>query len=151
MLLELEVDTDDKTDPSYGVVLFLILSAAEAVCAILCASAPVVGPQVFKEYKAHHNSTPKHTTTGASSKLATVSTSSKRFHKLSGESGDLSSDETQILPDQVQDTQHAIPLNSVNIETPARARSSQPGDDEIVVKSEVYVTRAEDSNMYNAM
>ena len=64
-IVELEVDTDDKNDPSCkyisillarcrtslandadldGVVRFLILSAAEAVCAILCASLPVVVP-----------------------------------------------------------------------------------------------------------
>ena len=124
-------------------VIFLILSAAEAVCAITCASLPVVGPQIFKEYRAHHTSSGhKRTTTSNSTKLATKSNSGKGFHKLGGDSGELS-DETQIIPPELaQDTQNAIPLSTTNVETPAHAVN--PIDDRIVVKSEVLVTRGED-------
>ncbi|KAL8714471.1 MAG: hypothetical protein Q9220_001804 [cf. Caloplaca sp. 1 TL-2023] len=50
-IVQLFEDTDDKTDPSYGVVIFLILSVAEEVCAILCGSLPVVFPILYQQYK----------------------------------------------------------------------------------------------------
>ncbi|QUC21574.1 uncharacterized protein UV8b_05817 [Ustilaginoidea virens] len=50
-IVELNIDTDDKVDPSYGVVIFLILSAATEVAAVVCACMPVIGPQAWKYYK----------------------------------------------------------------------------------------------------
>lgn len=71
-IVDLEVDTDDKSGPSCkrvlnfgrhcdtrstndndlkGVAVFLILSVAEEVCAIICGSLPVVIPQLFREFK----------------------------------------------------------------------------------------------------
>ncbi|KAK2603666.1 hypothetical protein QQS21_004139 [Conoideocrella luteorostrata] len=58
-IVELNFDTDDKIDPSYGVVIFLILSAATEVAAVVCASMPVIGPQVLRHYLPHsHPSDP---------------------------------------------------------------------------------------------
>lgn len=78
-IIELMLDTDDKVDPSCelasllssfkfvlplshlllffaryktdGVVIFLILSAATEVAAMVCACVPVAGPHLFSEYK----------------------------------------------------------------------------------------------------
>ncbi|OTB11375.1 hypothetical protein K445DRAFT_26733 [Daldinia sp. EC12] len=50
-VLVLLLDTDDKTDPSYGVAVFLILTAAEETVAVVCASLPVIVPQLVKRYK----------------------------------------------------------------------------------------------------
>jgi hypothetical protein len=52
-IIELTIDTDDKIDPSYGVVVFLALSAATEVAAIICSCLPVIVPQAFKEYKSY--------------------------------------------------------------------------------------------------
>lgn len=73
----MEVDTDDQRDPSCkhvpkdiqsstarltngdaldGVVVFLILSVAEEVCAIICASLPVVIPQFVRGYRSKRSS-----------------------------------------------------------------------------------------------
>ncbi|KAI1805748.1 hypothetical protein F4811DRAFT_514219 [Daldinia bambusicola] len=51
-VLVLLLETDDKTDPSYGVAVFLILTAAEETLAIVCASLPVIVPQMAKKFKA---------------------------------------------------------------------------------------------------
>ncbi|KAL2164995.1 hypothetical protein VTH06DRAFT_291 [Thermothelomyces fergusii] len=50
-IMNLLLDTDDKTDPSYGVANFLILTAAEETCAVACACLPVIGPQVYRHLK----------------------------------------------------------------------------------------------------
>ncbi|KAK5996345.1 hypothetical protein PT974_01679 [Cladobotryum mycophilum] len=52
-IIELGVDTDDKVDPSYGIVMFLILSAATEVAAIVCASLPIINPELLKQYEHH--------------------------------------------------------------------------------------------------
>ncbi|KAI9687604.1 MAG: hypothetical protein M1822_002214 [Bathelium mastoideum] len=50
------VDTDDKNDPSYGVVTFLILSASTEVTGVICACLPVILPTLMKAYKHGRNS-----------------------------------------------------------------------------------------------
>ncbi|KAI1775690.1 hypothetical protein F4818DRAFT_457881 [Hypoxylon cercidicola] len=47
-ILALLIDTDDKTDPSYGVAVFLILTAAEETTAVVCACLPVIVPQLVR-------------------------------------------------------------------------------------------------------
>ncbi|KAI0845762.1 hypothetical protein F5Y00DRAFT_255076 [Daldinia vernicosa] len=55
-VLVLLLDTDDKTDPSYGVAVFLILTAAEETTAVVCASLPVIVPQLVRRFKARTGS-----------------------------------------------------------------------------------------------
>lgn len=50
-ILDLILDTDDKKDPSWGVAIFLILTAAIETAAVVCACLPVIGPQLIKAYK----------------------------------------------------------------------------------------------------
>ncbi|KAI0378280.1 hypothetical protein F5Y04DRAFT_291085 [Hypomontagnella monticulosa] len=50
-VLVLLLDTDDATDPSYGVAVFLVLTAAEETLAVVCACVPVLVPQLVKSYK----------------------------------------------------------------------------------------------------
>ncbi|KAI0882499.1 uncharacterized protein GGS22DRAFT_195771 [Annulohypoxylon maeteangense] len=52
-ILALIIDTDDKTDPSYGVAIFLILTATEETTAVVCACLPVIFPQVAREFRNH--------------------------------------------------------------------------------------------------
>ncbi|KAL8953123.1 MAG: hypothetical protein Q9222_001006 [Ikaeria aurantiellina] len=78
-IVQLFVDTDDKTDPSYGVVIFLILSVAEEVCAILCGSLPVVFPVLYQQYK----NRPTKSSPSSSSQRKSNSNSTSRFTKFS--------------------------------------------------------------------
>ncbi|KAJ8133462.1 hypothetical protein O1611_g170 [Lasiodiplodia mahajangana] len=50
-ILALNLNTDDKDDTSYGVVLFLILTAAEETTAVVCACLPVVAPRLYQKFK----------------------------------------------------------------------------------------------------
>ncbi|KAI1460857.1 hypothetical protein F4805DRAFT_477974 [Annulohypoxylon moriforme] len=50
-ILALLIDTDDKTDPSYGVTIFLILTAAEETTAVVCACLPVIFPQIVRKLR----------------------------------------------------------------------------------------------------
>ncbi|XXG95046.1 hypothetical protein Hte_001306 [Hypoxylon texense] len=50
-ILALLIDTDDKTDPSYGVAVFLILTAAEETTAVVCACLPVIVPQLVRMFR----------------------------------------------------------------------------------------------------
>ncbi|KAI1125180.1 hypothetical protein F5Y10DRAFT_284448 [Nemania abortiva] len=50
-ILALNLNTDDKNDTSYGVTLFLILTAAEETTAVVCACLPVVVPRLYKKFK----------------------------------------------------------------------------------------------------
>lgn len=64
---------------------------------------------------------------------------------MTGGSGELSEDVTQILPpEHVQDSPHAIPLNTVNVETSEddKFAGGRGEGGNIVVRSEVRVTRA---------
>ncbi|OTB04275.1 hypothetical protein M426DRAFT_11654 [Hypoxylon sp. CI-4A] len=54
-ILELLVDTDDKGDTSYGVAVFLILTAAEETTAVVCACVPVIIPQLYKVFKGNNS------------------------------------------------------------------------------------------------
>ncbi|KAL8820590.1 MAG: hypothetical protein Q9191_007482 [Dirinaria sp. TL-2023a] len=85
-IVELFVDTDDSTDPSYGVVIFLILSAAEEVCAILCGSLPVVLPILYQQYKSWRHSQPSN------------SSSSRRRYKLNSGGSGLTKLSTVVVP-----------------------------------------------------
>ncbi|KAI0448291.1 hypothetical protein F5B21DRAFT_510312 [Xylaria acuta] len=50
-ILALNLNTDDKDDTSYGVVTFLILTAAEETTAVVCACLPVVAPRLFRKFR----------------------------------------------------------------------------------------------------
>lgn len=160
-IVELEVDTDDKNDPSCkcvpvqlgscrtrstddddidGVVMFLILSAAEAVCAIVCASLPVVVPQLSKEYKNMRSS--RRSKYGASTKHETLSQSrstSRGFQKLVERSGHQTDHALNLPGKQTEQPFDSIPLSTVVVETPALADDLD--DAHIVVTKEVKVVR----------
>lgn len=55
-VLDLLIDTDDKTDPSYGVSVFLILTAAEETTAVVCACLPIIVAQLTKKLRARTRS-----------------------------------------------------------------------------------------------
>ncbi|KAI9687396.1 MAG: hypothetical protein M1820_010478 [Bogoriella megaspora] len=50
-IIELFIDTDDKNDPSYGVVVFLILSATTEVAGLTCACLPIIVPAAWRAHK----------------------------------------------------------------------------------------------------
>ena len=158
-IIDLEIDTDDKSDPSCkclrsrtnssntnpangnasdGVVIFLILSVAEEVCAIICASLPVVIPQLFHTCKNKHSS--QKTDSSYSNGLAAVPTSRSKiegFHKLSGGSGG-QTNEGRHAADEQDWASGSIQLNRVVAES---CPQSQDLDDaHILVKKEYEVT-----------
>ncbi|KAI0419650.1 hypothetical protein F5X98DRAFT_68886 [Xylaria grammica] len=59
-ILALNLGTDDKDDTSYGVVIFLILTAAEETTAIVCACLPVVAPRLLKKFKGKTSDSGRH-------------------------------------------------------------------------------------------
>jgi hypothetical protein len=136
-------DTDDKDDPSCkylilvpvvrlaishtpldGVVIFLILSAATEVAAIVCASMPVVGPEAFKEYKRRREE--------SSYDYAGHSHSRSRLSKGFEQLGGAGSRTTSNLRGEVQ----PIALSSVGLVDHSGAASAG----KIWVESEVKVT-----------
>ena len=124
---------------SDGVVVFLILSVAEEVCAIICSTLPVVIPQIYREYKqsrASHKSDATDSSLGATPRSRT---SNKGFKKLNGGlpaqsdgDQDLSGQHSNILGT-------AIPLNTVVAKTLPQVQD--PGDVGIVVKKEFQISR----------
>ncbi|KAK6214346.1 hypothetical protein LQW54_004574 [Pestalotiopsis sp. IQ-011] len=50
-ILALIIDTDDKADPSWGVAVFLILTAAEETTAVVCACLPITGPLLYRQFR----------------------------------------------------------------------------------------------------
>ena len=158
-IIELEIDTDDQQDPSCkhmpdyvqssdrrpindialdGVVVFLILSVAEEVCAIICATLPVVAPQLLREYK---NKRSSHKTDNSySSRLGTASqprSMIKGFQKLGEGSGSQMYEGPTLTGDE-DGASGSIPLNTVVAEHPPQ--TEDPGEAQIVVKREYEVT-----------
>ena len=154
-IIELEIDTDDQADPSCkrvpthvrssnteptnndaldGVVVFLILSVAEEVCAVVCASLPVVAPQLFREYKN------KRSSQRTDNSYTHTRTMVKGFQKLGEGSGDqtTTTTESRILAGEEEWACGSIPLNTVVTENPPQ--TEDPGDAQIVVKREYEVT-----------
>lgn len=111
-------------------MVFLILSVAEEVCAIICGSLPVVIPQLVREYKRERSS--QKTNNSYSTGLGAVPQSRsviRGFRKLGAGSNDLTYTDWAC---------GSIPLNTVVTETPPQ--TEDPGDTQIVVKREFEVT-----------
>ena len=158
-IIDLEIDTDDKSDPSCkclrrrsqssntipancnasdGVVVFLILSVAEEVCAIICASLPVVIPQLFRTYKNKHSS--QKTDSSYSEGLAAVPTSRSKFggfYKLSEGSGRQTNEGCHAADGQDW-ASGSIQLNSVVVESCPQSQDLDGAH--IMVKREYEVT-----------
>lgn len=131
------------TDPDDidGVVIFLILSVAEEVSAILCASLPVVIPQIFRELKKDHSL--QKTEDSYTTKLQTVPQSRsmiRGFQKLGEGSGEQVYQNQTMAGGQYDFTGGSIPLNTVIAET--TPQTEDLGDARIVVKKEYEVIRA---------
>ena len=128
-----------------GVVIFMILSVAEEVCAIVCSSLPVIGPQLFLTFKRDHSSR-KLEHSSSSSKFKAIAQSrtcvSKGFQRLAGGPLGHAPDSQQTLH-RVQRADWPcaeIPLNTVTAET--MSQHEDLSDTGIVVRKEVQVSRA---------
>ena len=115
-------------------VIFLILSVAEEVCAIICASLPVIGPQLFQEFK-------KHKVTEKSDPDSSIMMGSinRGFYRL-GEKNRDTSLEAQNLPSNAHTEWLGSPNphNETTVESPPN--NSGPDDSQIMVRSEYKVT-----------
>lgn len=161
-IIELLVDTDDSADPSCkpipdnllkydtkltdddgldGVVIFLILSVAEEVSAILCASLPVVIPQIFRELKGDRSL--QKTEDSYTTNNGTVPQSRgmiRGFQKLGEGSGEQIYQNQNLAGEQYDFAGGSIPLNTVVAET--TPQTEDPGAARVVVKTEYEVIRA---------
>ncbi|KAL9105668.1 MAG: hypothetical protein Q9227_009186 [Pyrenula ochraceoflavens] len=144
-IIELFLDTDDKRDPSYGVVIFLILSAATEVTAIICACLPVIGPYFFKRLA----TTQKHSSDSKqrgfrSTPVSPYSHKSRGFEILDGSvhgTEDLST--TNFSQDDHLGKHDVLPMNNnITAITEGSRHSSRQENDRIWVESEVEVTIA---------
>ena len=153
------MNTDNKSDPSRkcvlsqpgscgtwstddddldGVVILLILSAAEAVCAVVCANLPVVVPQLYKEYKNIRPSRRSKYDSSMKNELLSQSRSMSRgFQKLVEGSSHRMVKIQQLLDEHTRRSFDSISLNTVVIERRAPAESSD--DAHIVITREAQV------------
>ena len=97
---------------------------------MICASLPVVAPQLLREYKNKHSS---QRTDNSSHSRSMV----KGFQRLVEGSGDQTT-ESRILAGEEEWACGSIPLNTVVTENPPQ--TEDPGDAQIVVKKEYEVT-----------
>lgn len=65
-ILDLLINTDDKTDPSWGVTIFLILTVSIETIAVVCACIPVIGPRMVKNLRIKHVTKPSDPSHGRS-------------------------------------------------------------------------------------
>lgn len=161
-IVELEVDTDDQSDPSCkrvpnhilrcetrptnyndldGVVVFLILSVAEEVCAIICGSLPVVIPQLFREYKSSRERSSQKKDRSYSMDLGAITQSRsmvRGFEKLGEGSGDRAYESRNLAGERIGWACGSIPANTVVAET--LPHTEDPGDAQIVVQRNYEVT-----------
>ncbi|KAI0900829.1 hypothetical protein F4806DRAFT_169799 [Annulohypoxylon nitens] len=121
-ILALIIDTDDKSDPSYGVAIFLILTAAEETTAVACACVPVIVPQLAKKLRsnARNNSYIYDRNRGQDSSGKQSSRGFKRVVSLNHIW-------TTLDASQMGTTTHddGIPLNSVEIIGNSSSRTSE--------------------------
>ena len=161
-IIELLVDTDDSADPSCkrvpnfilnydtnltdhdlldGVVIFLILSVAEEVSAILCASLPVIIPQIFREMKGNRSLQKKEDSYTTNHGTVPQSRGMIRgFQKLGEGSGEQIYQTQNLAGEQYDFAGGSIPLNTVVAET--TPQTEDPGDARVLVKTEYEVIRA---------
>ncbi|KAI1146539.1 hypothetical protein F4825DRAFT_190181 [Nemania diffusa] len=108
-ILALNLNTDDKNDTSYGVVTFLILTAAEETTAVVCACLPVVAPRLYKKFKG--------TTTDDSDRIyeknKDLSSSMKWSHRGFRRVVSLNPLDTEVRTERVSDDD--VPLTYVEI------------------------------------
>ena len=122
-------------------VIFLILSVAEEVSAILCASLPVVIPQIFRELKKDHSL--QKTEDSYTTNLGNVPQSRnmiRGFQKLGEGSGEQVYQNENMAGGPYDFPGGSIPLNTVVAET--TPQTEDPGDARVVVKKEYEVIRA---------
>lgn len=124
-----------------GVVVFLILSVAEEVCAIICGSLPVVIPQLIREFKKERPS--QKSDHSYTTKLGPVPQSRsliRGFQKLGEGSGDQVYETRDLAGEHDDLACGSFPMNTVVAETPPQ--SENPGDAQIVVRKGYEVTVA---------
>ena len=154
----MEVDTDDQRDPSCrhvskdtqsstatlandnaidGVVVFLILSVAEEVCAMICACLPVVIPQFVRGYRSKRS--PQETGNSYPKRLVAIPQPRSTvggFQKLSEGLGDWGFEGRNLSGGQ--DWGSDFLLNHVVVES--CHRNQDLGDAQIGVEREYEVT-----------
>lgn len=127
--------------------VFLILTVAEQVCAIICSTLPVVIPQLFQAWKKHHST---HTDDTVVTKPGTVNASKnttrgfKKLGEFGQDLGDVSLEESQasLAELQIDGQADAIPMNTVIAQTTC-THDEGNRDAGIVIKKEFEVTSSQ--------
>ncbi|KAI2468235.1 hypothetical protein F4781DRAFT_274601 [Annulohypoxylon bovei var. microspora] len=120
-VLALIIDTDDKTDPSYGVAVFLIITAAEETTAVVCACVPVIFPQIARKFRgsARNNSYIYDRNRGQDSSGQQSSRGFKRVVSLNHIWTTVNASKVDVTHDD------CIPLSSVEIIGNSASRNSE--------------------------
>ena len=129
------VDHSINDDDLGGAVVFLILSVAEEVCAIICGSLPVVIPQLFRRHERERSS--QKTDRNDPTKLGAMPqrrSTIRGFQKLGKGPGG----HTYEVQDLADWDSGSVPLNTVVAVTPLR--TEEPRDALIVLKRKYEVT-----------
>ena len=134
---------------SDGVTVFLILTVAEAVCAIVCSTLPVVIPQLFQTWKKHHSTRSDDTMVNkvgtANPSKNTPKGTTRGFQKLGEfgqDLGDISLASQGSSADQIDRQADAIPMNTVIAQTTC-THNDDNSDAGIVIKKEFEVTTSQ--------
>lgn len=123
-------------------VVFLILTVAEMVCAIICSTLPVVIPQIFQTWKKHRSTHSDDTIANKASITNPSKNTTRGFQKLGEfgqDLGDISLESQGSSADQIDAQADAIPMNTV-IARPTGAHNDDSSDTGIVIKKEFEVT-----------
>ncbi|KAI6084815.1 hypothetical protein F4821DRAFT_165025 [Hypoxylon rubiginosum] len=134
-ILALLIDTDDKTDPSYGVAVFLILTAAEETTAVVCACLPVIVPQLVRMYRGKVKKNEYSYDNGGH--VSSERQSPRGFKRVASVNQIWSIPVTISKVDRPHDDD--VPLTSVEITGNAAAKPDQDGDSDYMRRQ-----RAED-------
>ena len=135
-----------------GVTVFLILTVAEEVCAIICSTLPVVIPQLFQAWKKHRSTHTDDTIVNKAGSANASKSTTRGFQKLGEfgqDLGDVSLDTQGSLAEQIDRQADAIPMNTVIAHT--TCTHDDNSDAGIVIKKEFEVTSSQAATRPHAM
>ena len=123
-----------------GVVVFLILTAAEGVCAVICASLPVIIPQVILEYRLYRGAGRSRYGSGKLATRTQSSNANRGFRELVMAKGDQTEDVLTQRGGRTERYQSSVPMNNIVTVMSTPADNADKDEDHILVETRFEVT-----------
>ena len=128
---------DDVLD---GVVVFLILTAAEGVCAVVCASLPIIIPQAILEYRLRRGTVSSGYGSGKLVTRSQPSNTNRGFRELVMAQGDQTEDVLIPPARGTERYQSFVPMNHIVTVKSTPADNDRKDEDHILVETRFEVT-----------